>query len=201
MVYWWREKMEGEMKKCILFFTVFIMALTLVGCKSVTTTEEPLSSTLTMDESLFSIAESLNETEFGITNIILYLDEFVGDTYIIQFENGDLVEIRDDDNIKYHMSIESDYSSAEMVAYGHYGELDAASIQIVIAVGTTPSTGRVNDFDLTLERTSIDIAFDVYINSADISQTISTQLFNSNGLELLARARTLFETVLDVEFR
>ncbi|MBU0997622.1 MAG: hypothetical protein KKE16_06245 [Firmicutes bacterium] len=176
------------MKKIIIFTIILIASFCLHGCVE----SEP---------DLFSIASSLNNGENGISEIIHYYIENVENSYILKFENGDLVTIGEDNSIEYLMPIESDYTSSVISIYGFYSEMDSARAQIVLAIETTPSTGILNDFDTTLERTSLDVTFDQYINSANISQSIPTQLFNLNGLELLARIKNLLENVLNVDYK
>jgi hypothetical protein len=187
------------MKKVFLFIALILMFFTIISCDSTLTVTTLLGTGVVTTEeiSLFQITETMNENEFGITRILLNESAVVNDYYVIQFDNGDLVEIEENNSFKYIMQFDSDYSSTEMVAFGQYGELDLAKISIVLVVGLTPTTGRVNNFDLTLERNSVDVTFDSYINTADISQTIATQLFNSNAIELIIRVRYLFETVLE----
>ncbi|MDD3123073.1 MAG: hypothetical protein PHC62_06090 [Candidatus Izemoplasmatales bacterium] len=191
------------MKKVFLFIALILMFFTIISCDSTLTVTTLLGTGVVTTEeiSLFQITETMNENEFGITRILLNESAVVNDYYVIQFDNGDLVEIEENNSFKYIMQFDSDYSSTEMVAFGQYGELDLAKISIVLVVGLTPTTGRVNNFDLTLERNSVDVTFDSYINTADISQTIATQLFNSNAIELIIRVRYLFETVFGVEFK
>ena len=176
------------MKKLISVVLFVIIVFIITGCQD---TKEP---------SLFSIAESLSVVEFSINDIVHYNNERIENLYIITYENGDILSVAEDNSLEYHMDFSSDdYTASRILAFGVYGEMDSSTLQIVLSIGTLPSTGIVESFDFTLERTEFDITFDKYINSADILETTSRELINTHGLDFITRFKTAFETTFQVE--
>ena len=175
-------------------FFFIVMLIIFIGVLSA------CNNTPTSTESLFSLAGNLNEGDEGISEVIHYQLENIENSYIVKFENGDMLVVQDDDTFEYHMPIVSDYTYSEITIYSENGNLNTVIAQIVVTIENTPSTGEIVDFNLTEERESFDVTFDSYINSANISEDIATILFNENAEQLVSRIKDLFQNVFEITF-
>ena len=182
----------------IVMLMILIAALSACNNKSSSTVDElqSLSSV-----SLFSLAENLQEGEEGISRITHYRVDNRENSYIIEFENGDMLVVEEDDNFEYQMPFASTYTHSQISVYCEDKELDSSLAQIIVTINNTPSTGQVHEFDLTAEMVSTDFEFDSYINSAEIPEEITNTLFNDNILELFFRIKNIFEGVFNVSFK
>jgi hypothetical protein len=126
--------------------------------------------------------------------------ENIENSYIVKFENGDMLVVQDDDSFEYHMPIVSDYTYSEITVYSENGDLNSVIAQIVVTIENTPSTGEIVNFNVTEEREFFDVTFDSYINSANISEDIATDLFNENAEQLVSRIKDLFQNVFEITF-
>jgi hypothetical protein len=181
---------EDKMKKILLTVLLLLMVVVLSACNKI-----PAST-----ESLFSLAGSLNEDEEGISEVIHYQLENIENSYIVKFENGDMLIVQDDDSFEYHMPISTDYTYSEITIYSENGDLNSVIAQIVVTIENTPSTGEIVNFNVTEEREFFDVTFDSYINSANISEDIATVLFNENAEQLVSRIKDLFQNVFEITF-
>jgi hypothetical protein len=190
-------------KKYFIIFTLGIIIF-LISCDDETTINESTNTTnelTTYSLCLYDIANTLNEGEYQISQISYYNVNYIENSIIINFENNDMAIVRKDNSFEYHMDIESDYSGAKIVVFGVYGELNSSIVQVILAVGNEATTGRIENFDITIGREIIDIEFGTYINNGNISEEIAVEMYINNGIEFQSRVENFFENILNVEFK
>ncbi len=162
-------------------------------------TEVDMNAELRFD--IFEIIETLDYEENGITRLISDEGPKGEEIIWILFENGDSAAIQEDNKIHYFYRLNSNYSYASLSASWNYGEVDTATLIVSISRNSDSSSGSVHNFDMTIERETLELALDSYINCASISEEIATQLLNNNGLELIVRTKYFIENILHLIYK